>query len=69
MDLASRLEMLLEVHKQGSFAKAADARGIDRSVLSKQIKKLEDSLGVRLLNRSTRSLSLTQVGIEMVKPA
>lgn len=69
MDLATRLEMLLEIHQHGSFAKAADARGIDRSVLSKQIKKLEDSLGLRLLNRSTRSLSLTLAGTEIVKQA
>ncbi len=67
MDLASRLIMLLEVHQHGSFAKAADTRGIDRSVLSKQIKKLEDSLGLRLLNRSTRSIALTPAGIEIVK--
>lgn len=69
MDLASRLELLLEVSKQGSFANAADARGIDRSVLSKQIRKLEESLGLRLLNRSTRSLSLTPAGEEIVKQA
>lgn len=69
MDLASRLELLLEVSQQGSFAQAADKRGIDRSVLSKQIRKLEESLGVRLLNRSTRSLSLTPAGEEIVKQA
>ncbi|MGP8305976.1 LysR family transcriptional regulator [Vibrio sp. YIC-376] len=69
MDLASRLDLLLEVSKQGSFAQAADARGIDRSVLSKQIRKLEDSLGLRLLNRSTRSLSLTPAGEVIVKQA
>jgi len=69
MDLATRLELLLEVSEHGSFAKAADARGLDRSVLSKQIKKLEDSLGLRLLNRSTRALSLTNAGVEIVKQA
>ncbi len=69
MDLASRLELLLEVSKYGSFAKAADANGIDRSVLSKQIKNLEEALGIRLLNRSTRSLSFTHAGMEIVKQA
>lgn len=69
MDLASRLDLLLEVSIQGSFAQAADARGIDRSVLSKQIRKLEESLGLRLLNRSTRSLSLTPAGEVIVKQA
>lgn len=67
MDITSRLLMLLEVVEQGSFAKAADARNIDRSVVSKQIGRLEDELGVRLLNRSTRSFSLTAAGAEMVK--
>lgn len=69
MDFATRLELFLEVSEHGSFAKAADARNIDRSVLSKQIKNLEDTLGLRLLNRSTRSLSLTTAGYEIVKQA
>ncbi|WED23438.1 LysR family transcriptional regulator [Vibrio sp. JC009] len=69
MDFASRLELLLEVSRHGSFAKAADRLNIDRSVLSKQIKQLEDSLGVRLLNRTTRSVSLTSVGQEIVLQA
>ena len=50
MDFANRLEMLLEVSESGSFAKAAERLHMDRSVLSKQIKKLEETLGVRLLS-------------------
>lgn len=69
MDIANRLELFLDVVESGSFAKAADRRHIDRSVLSKQIKKLEAILGVRLLNRSTRSLSLTPAGKEIVEQA
>ncbi|UTT86902.1 LysR family transcriptional regulator [Vibrio pelagius] len=69
MDLATQLELLLDVSEHGTFAKAADRNHIDRSALSKQIKKLEDSLGLRLLNRSTRSLSLTNAGEEMVQQA
>jgi len=69
MDKASRLDLFLEVVQQGSFAKAADARHLDRSALSKQIKLLENELGVRLLNRSTRALSTTNAGIEIVKKA
>jgi DNA-binding transcriptional LysR family regulator len=61
--------MLLEVVEQGSFAKAAELRNIDRSVISKQISRLEDELGVRLLNRTTRSFSLTAAGAEMIKKA
>ncbi|WP_375749232.1 LysR family transcriptional regulator [Vibrio sp. HN007] len=69
MDFASKLELLLDVAKYGSFSKAADSRNIDRSVLSKQIKQLEGALGVRLLNRTTRSISLTEVGERMVSQA
>ncbi len=69
MDTTSRLLMLLEIVEQGSFIKVAAARNIDRSVISKQMTRLEDDLGVRLLNRTTRSFSLTAAGAEMVKKA
>ncbi|MDO6446617.1 LysR family transcriptional regulator [Colwellia sp. 1_MG-2023] len=69
MDTTSRLLLLLDVVERGSFAKAALARNIDRSVISKQISRLEDDLGVRLLNRTTRSFSLTAAGAEMIKKA
>lgn len=66
MDIASRLLLFLEVIEQGSFARASAQRNINRSAVSKQISNLEDELGVRLLNRSTRSLSLTPAGSEML---
>ncbi len=69
MDTTSRLLLLLDVVERGSYAKAAESKNIDRSVISKQIRKLEDELGVRLLNRTTRSFSLTAAGAEMVKKA
>jgi len=69
MDTTSRLLLLLDVVERGSFAKAAMSRHIDRSVISKQISRLEEDLGVRLLNRTTRSFSLTAAGAEMVKKA
>ncbi|WP_391091776.1 LysR substrate-binding domain-containing protein [Vibrio sp. NH-UV-68] len=69
MDLASRLNLLLEVSRTGSFAKAAERLNIDRSVLSKQIKQLEEHLGVKLINRTTRSMSLTSVGKSVVEQA
>jgi DNA-binding transcriptional LysR family regulator len=69
MDKANRLDLFLEVIQQGSFAKAADTRNLDRSALSKQIKVLENELGVRLLNRSTRALSVTDAGVEIAKQA
>lgn len=69
MDTTSRLLLLLDVVERGSFTKSAKARNIDRSVISKQMGRLEDDLGVRLLNRTTRSFSLTAAGAEMVKKA
>lgn len=69
MDMATRLDLFLDVVRQGSFTKAAELRLIDRSALSKQIKLLESELGIRLLNRSTRSLSLTEAGKEVLKQA
>ncbi|MFA0178189.1 LysR family transcriptional regulator [Vibrio lentus] len=69
MDISSRLLLLLEVVELGSFVKVAEQRNVDRSVISKQISRLEEQLDVRLLNRTTRSLSLTAAGNEMVNQA
>ncbi|MBJ7555807.1 LysR family transcriptional regulator [Marinomonas spartinae] len=51
-----------QVVEQGSLTSAAKAMGISRGVVSYHLKKLEDQLGVVLLNRTTRSLSLTDTG-------
>ena len=51
-----------EVITAGSFTKAADNTGHSTSYISKEINKLEARLGVRLMNRTTRSLSLTPEG-------
>ncbi|WP_341904294.1 LysR family transcriptional regulator [Polaromonas sp. YR568] len=51
-----------EVVAQGSFAGAARALGLPKSRLSRRVAELEGRLGVRLLQRTTRKLSLTQVG-------
>ena len=69
MDLASRLLLLLEVNEYGSFTRVSEQHNVNRSVISKQISHLEKDLGVRLLNRTTRSLSLTTAGTEMINQA
>lgn len=69
MDLVNKLELFLEVVNKGSFSRAAEAKFMDKSVFSKQIKLLENELGVRLFNRTTRSVSLTHVGEEFVSRA
>ncbi len=51
----------------GSFQGAADKAGLPRSSVSKRIAKLEQTLNLRLLERSTRKLSLTQSGQELLK--
>lgn len=50
------------VVEQGSFSAAAKHIGLSRAVVSYHIKKLERQLGITLLNRSTRSIALTQAG-------
>lgn len=51
-----------EVAERGSFAEAGRALGVPKSRLSRRVAELEQRLGVRLLHRSTRKLSLTEVG-------
>lgn len=50
------------VVEQGGFSAAGRALGIPKSKLSRRVAELEQRLGVRLLQRSTRSLALTEVG-------
>jgi len=56
------IEILLLIVKHGSFRKAAKELNVSAPTLTVTINNLEEKLGVRLLNRSTRSLSLTAVG-------
>ncbi|MGK5078701.1 LysR family transcriptional regulator [Janthinobacterium sp. HLX7-2] len=64
MDLFSSMRMYVAVVDGGSFAAAAEKLEISRAMASKQIQKLEEHLGTRLLNRTTRRLSLTETGRE-----
>jgi DNA-binding transcriptional LysR family regulator len=56
------LETFVEVVNSGSFSTAADKLNVSKSHVSKQIARLEDRLGARLLNRTTRTVKLTDVG-------
>lgn len=59
------MAIFAHVAHEGSFSAAANKLGMSRSAVSKAVAKLENSLGARLLNRSTRHLSLTEVGAAM----
>lgn len=54
--------MFVRVAEMGSFSAAARQKGIARSMVTRQIAQLERTLGVKLMTRSTRRLSLTTAG-------
>ncbi|MBT6096290.1 MAG: LysR family transcriptional regulator [Rhodospirillaceae bacterium] len=60
-DLAG-IAVFTEVARLGGFTAAAQSLGLSKSTVSKQIARLEDRLDVKLLHRTTRRLSLTEVG-------
>lgn len=62
MDHVSRVGIFLEVARHESFTGAARALGLTGPAISKQIQTLEAQLGVKLLNRTTRHVSLTEEG-------
>lgn len=68
MDL-NELNALVKVVQAGSFTRAAETLSTQKAHLSRIITNLERKLGVRLLVRSTRSLSLTEIGREMFERA
>jgi DNA-binding transcriptional LysR family regulator len=62
MDRLTGLRVFREVVDAGSFTAAADRLDISAPMASKHVAQLEKSLGARLLNRSSRHLSLTEAG-------
>lgn len=58
------LYYFVQVVDHGGFAPAARALGLQKSKLSRRIQRLEDRLGTRLLNRSSRRFSVTEIGRE-----
>lgn len=58
----AEMSAFVEVATQKSFARAADRLGVSRSSLSETIRAIEEKLGVRLLNRTTRSVAPTEAG-------
>lgn len=62
MDKLASMSAFAAVVEAGSFVRAAERLGTSTSTLSRQIAELEHHLGARLLNRTTRKLSLTEGG-------
>ncbi len=68
MDLR-RLRYFCELSETGNYTQAAARLGIAQSALSMAIKKLEDEVGLKLINRSERQMSLTADGQVLLKHA
>jgi len=71
MNLPS-LSAFVEVARHRSFTRAAAAFGVSPTAVSKSLQRLENSLGVRLLNRTTRAVQLTAEGallLDQIAPA
>jgi DNA-binding transcriptional LysR family regulator len=63
------LQAFVAIAERGSFNKAAAHLGITQTALSHRIRKLEDYLGIALLHRTTRQVSLTPSGLELLPRA
>ncbi|NVK20179.1 MAG: LysR family transcriptional regulator [Methylocystaceae bacterium] len=62
MSIESQMSIFAQVVRHGSLSGAARVLHLTPSAISKQLSALEDRLGVRLLNRTTRKLNLTEAG-------
>ncbi|SFP87293.1 DNA-binding transcriptional regulator, LysR family [Variovorax sp. OK605] len=62
MDGLDHLRTFLEIAARGSFSRAAGKLGISKATVSKHVATLESRFNVRLFNRSTRSVTLTDAG-------
>lgn len=72
MDSSQRVRAILsfvQAAQSGSFAAAARSLGISSAAVSKNVASLEQGLGVRLMNRTTRSLKLTAEGLAFLEQA
>jgi len=62
MDLLGLINTFIRVVENGSIAAAARAKGMSPAAVSQSVARLETHLGVRLLSRTTRSMTLTESG-------
>ncbi|QPC44349.1 LysR family transcriptional regulator [Kaustia mangrovi] len=62
LDRVTSMQVFVRVVSQGSFSAAGRALGLSQTMVTKHVASLEDRLGVKLLHRSTRRLTLTEAG-------
>lgn len=62
LDRITSIQVFLAVARHGSFTDGAAELGMSRAMVSKHVKALETQLGVRLFDRNTRSINLTEAG-------
>lgn len=62
MDKLRAIQLFVRLADLGSFTRVAEQTNSSKSMISKEISRLEDSIGARLLHRSTRNVQLTDVG-------
>ena len=62
MDRFRTMQSFVEVIKFGSFSEAAKMLGFSRALVSRHVTDLEKHLGIRLLTRTTRRITLTEAG-------
>ena len=62
MDLIEPLRIFMRISDSGGFTAAAEQMGLPRPTVSLAIQQLETRLGTRLLNRTTRRVSMTEDG-------
>jgi len=62
MDRFRSMSVFVEVVERGGFTAATEKTGLSRAHVSKLVMQLEEHLGIRLLNRTTRRISLTEMG-------
>lgn len=62
MDKLRAMRLFVRLADLGSFTRVAEQSDVSKSMISKEVRRLEDDLGARLLHRSTRNVQLTHVG-------
>ncbi len=64
MDKLGMMQTFISIVEEGSFTKAGIRLNKTKSLLSNRVKSLENELGIRLINRSTKSISITSKGYD-----